>query len=95
MTKMEIAHIMHAELGIKQTMSKALIDSILNKVSNTLQAGEDVKIPSFGSFTVRRKTARMGRNPRTGESAEITPRQVVVFRPSQQFKQALLDNDAA
>jgi len=95
MTKMDIASIMHAELGIKQITSKALVDSILNKLSETLQAGEDVKIPSFGNFTVRHKSARIGRNPRTGESAEISSRQVVVFRPSRQFKQALLDNDGA
>ena len=59
---------------------------ILNKISKTLASGESVKLSSFGSFSVRSKSERIGRNPKTGEEVPILPRRVVVFRPSQVLK---------
>jgi len=93
MTKVDIARVIQQDVGLKHAKSIQLIDSILNKISNTLQSSEDVQISGFGRFSVHEKSARMGRNPRTGEQAEISARRVVTFRPSSSFKQALLEND--
>jgi len=95
MTKNDIARTIHQKVGLKNNHAITLIDSVLNKVSNTLISGQSVKLSGFGHFIVREKAARMGRNPRTGETAEITARQVVTFRPSRSFKQALLEKDVA
>lgn len=94
MTKADIVRTLHQQVGLSKTMSQTVIDSILDKVSSTLNAGEDVQISSFGHFMVRQKSARIGRNPRTGQRAEITARHVITFRPSKNFKQSLLEKDA-
>jgi len=94
MTKADIIHIIQQDIGLNKKTSQVVIDSILGKISRTLITGEDVKISSFGHFIVREKSARIGRNPRTGQTAEISARKVVTFRPSKIFKQSLLKNDA-
>ncbi|MDQ6974570.1 MAG: integration host factor subunit alpha [Mariprofundaceae bacterium] len=91
MTKADIAHTIQQHAKLNKTTSIRLIDSIFNHISHTLITGENVKISGFGHFIVREKSARMGRNPKTGEAAEISARRVVTFRPSQAFKQVLLE----
>ncbi|MDQ6991083.1 MAG: integration host factor subunit alpha [Mariprofundaceae bacterium] len=93
MTKVDIAHIIQQTVELNKQTSMFLIDCVLNKISDTLNTGENVQISGFGHFLVREKEARVGRNLNTGEAAEISARRVVIFRPSQIFKQALLDND--
>ena len=66
--------------------SADILESVLSKISETLAKGESVKISSFGSFSVRSKGQRIGRNPKTGEEVPILPRRVLVFRPSQVLK---------
>jgi integration host factor subunit alpha len=63
-----------------------MVETILTRISNALVKGENVKISSFGTFAVRDKGARMGRNPKTGEEVPIDPRRVLVFRPSHIMK---------
>ena len=69
--------------------SADLVESILDEISDSLVAGENVKISSFGSFVVRQKGGRVGRNPKTGEEVPIDPRRVLVFRPSQVLKERI------
>ena len=62
------------------------METVLGEMSNALIRGESVKISSFGSFTIRNKSERIGRNPKTGEEVPITPRRVVIFKPSHVLK---------
>ena len=73
-------------MGLSRNESAELLEAVLNEVSDALARGETVKISSFGSFSVRQKGQRIGRNPKTGEEVPILPRKVLVFRPSQVLK---------
>jgi len=66
--------------------SQELVEHILQEISSSLAEGEPVKLSSFGSFGIRQKGERVGRNPKTGEEVPITPRRVLVFRPSNIMK---------
>ena len=81
-TKADISKDIQEAAGLSKAESMKVTDSVLQHVCDTLIAGEEVKISGFGHFMLRKKSARMGRNPRTGEAAEIVERHVVVFRPS-------------
>jgi len=93
MTKADIIFNVHQHIGLNKKTSQMLVESVLNKISSTLIAGENIQISGFGHFMVREKSARMGRNPKTGQAAEISARRVITFRPSKSFKQGLLDRD--
>ncbi len=80
---------------ISRDQSAQLVEAILQAMSDALAAGEAVKISSFGAFEVRRKAARQGRNPKTGEPAEISERQVLVFRASHILKDRINADGAA
>jgi integration host factor subunit alpha len=83
---MDLAEAVHAEVGLSRNESADLVESVLNHVSDALVRGESVKISSFGTFAVRQKSARVGRNPKTGEEVPIHPRRVLSFRPSHLLK---------
>ena len=85
-TRSQLSEAVYQEVGLSRNESADLIESVLGKISDTLAQGESVKISSFGSFSVRSKGQRIGRNPRTGEEVPILPRKVLVFRPSQVLK---------
>ena len=85
-TRSQLSEAVYQEVGLSRNESADLIESVLGKISDTLAQGESVKISSFGSFSVRSKGPRIGRNPRTGEEVPILPRKVLVFRPSQVLK---------
>ena len=72
-----------------QPESSQLVETVLDKVSDALIAGENVKISSFGSFILRDKNRRIGRNPKTGEEVPIEPRRVLTFRPSQILRERI------
>jgi integration host factor subunit alpha len=78
----DIAEAMFKNIGLSRNESAEIVETILEKMSLALERGENVKISSFGTFSVNSKTRRIGRNPRTGEEVPITPRRVVTFRPS-------------
>lgn len=75
--------------GISKQTSTELLDSIIKTIIDSLAQGKNIKIPGFGTFSVRQKTPRPGRNPRTGQQVEITARKVVTLRPSALFKEKL------
>jgi integration host factor subunit alpha len=81
-TRVELTEAVQREIGLTYRESTRLVESVLGHMSDALVKGEDVKITKFGTFSVRSKTVRMGRNPRTGEDAVISPRRVIKFIPS-------------
>jgi integration host factor subunit alpha len=88
-TKSDIAGALHQRVGFTQKRSAELVDLILGLMKEALERGEKVKISGFGSFEVRRKPPRKGRNPQTGEEIVLAQRRVVTFRPSELLKERL------
>ena len=86
LTRMDLSEAVFREVGLSRNESAQLVESILQHMSNALVSGETVKISSFGTFSVRDKAARIGRNPKTGEEVPIHPRRVLTFRPSYLMK---------
>ncbi|MGR3364192.1 MAG: integration host factor subunit alpha [Maritimibacter harenae] len=87
LTRMDLSEAVFREVGLSRNESAQLVESVLGHVSDALVRGETVKISSFGTFSVRDKAARVGRNPKTGEEVPISPRRVLTFRPSQIMKE--------
>ncbi|MCD6035551.1 MAG: integration host factor subunit alpha [Rickettsiales bacterium] len=92
LTRAALTDAIYKEIGLSLAESASLVDDVLETVIIALEAGEDVKISSFGSFRRRQKNARIGRNPKTKQEAVITPRTVVTFHASNLLKQYLNDN---
>jgi integration host factor subunit alpha len=90
-TRADLAEAVYQEVGLSRNESADLVESVLQMISDELVSGSSVKISSFGSFLVRQKGGRMGRNPKTGEEVPIGPRRVLVFRPSQVLKAMVAD----
>jgi len=86
LTRSDLSEAVYREVGLSRNESADLVESILQHMSDALVKGETVKISSFGTFSVREKGARIGRNPKTGEEVPIEPRRVLVFRPSHILK---------
>ncbi len=86
LTRMDLAEAVHEEVGLSRNDSAELVETVLGHISDALVAGEQVKISSFGTFSVRDKAARIGRNPKTGEEVPIHPRRVLTFRSSHLMK---------
>ena len=89
LTRADLSEAVHRQIGLSRSESADLVKSVLDLVSITLEQGETVKLSSFGTFMVRQKNGRIGRNPKTGEEVPITPRRVLVFRPSQVMKNVI------
>jgi integration host factor subunit alpha len=85
-TRADLAEAVYQEVGLSRNESAELVEAVLNEMSSALTRGETVKISSFGSFFVRHKGQRVGRNPKTGEEVPIRPRRVLVFRASHVLK---------
>ena len=90
-TRADLSESVHAQVGLSRTESADLVKSVLDSVSEALIQGESVKLSSFGTFMVRQKNGRVGRNPKTGQEVPITPRRVLVFRPSHVLKKQVND----
>ncbi len=86
LTRMDLSEAVFREVGLSRNESAQLVESVLDNMSDALVKGEQVKISSFGTFSVREKSARVGRNPKTGEEVPINPRRVLTFRPSHLMK---------
>lgn len=86
LTRMDLSEAVFREVGLSRNESAQLVESVLDLMSDALVRGEQVKISSFGTFSVRDKSARVGRNPKTGEEVPINPRRVLSFRPSHLMK---------
>jgi len=85
-TRADLAEAVYQEVGLSRNESAQLLETVLDEISSAFIKDEVVKISSFGSFSVRQKGQRIGRNPKTGEEVPILPRKVLVFRPSQVLK---------
>ena len=85
-TRADLSESVFQEVGLSRNESSDLVETILGEVVEALARGESVKISSFGSFTVRDKGQRVGRNPKTGQEVPILPRRVLVFRASNVLK---------
>ncbi len=90
-TRSSLSEAVYRNVGLSRNESAALVDSVFNEISKSLIDGKDVKISSFGTFIVRNKKERVGRNPKTGEEVAITARQVVTFRSSNVLKSEVAD----
>lgn len=86
LTRVDLCEAIYQKIGLSRTESSDIIESVLQEVSAVLVEGGDVKLTSFGTFSVRSKSARIGRNPKTGEEVPITPRRVLSFRASHVLK---------
>lgn len=86
LTRAEIAEAINRKLGLSRSESLAMVESILGHMSDALANGENLKISGFGTFLLRDKGQRVGRNPKTGVEVPITPRRVLTFRASQMLK---------
>ncbi len=93
LTRMDLSEAVFREVGLSRNESSQLVEAVLDHMSDALVAGEQVKISSFGTFSVRDKTARVGRNPKTGEEVPINPRRVLTFRPSHLMKDRVADGN--
>ena len=93
LTRMDLSEAVFREVGLSRNESAELVETVLQHVSDALVAGEQVKISSFGTFSVRDKAARMGRNPKTGEEVPIQPRRVLSFRPSHLMKDRVAEGN--
>ena len=87
LTRMDLSEAVFREVGLSRNESAELVEAVLTHMSDALVRGEQVKISSFGTFSVREKAARVGRNPKTGEEVPIQPRRVLTFRPSHLMKE--------
>lgn len=85
-TRAELSEAVYQRVGLSRTESAALVELVLKELSDCLARGETVKLSSFGSFVVRSKGERVGRNPKTGVEVPIEPRRVMVFKPSNILK---------
>ncbi|MEL6765972.1 MAG: integration host factor subunit alpha [Pseudomonadota bacterium] len=95
LTRADLTEAVYREIGLSRNESADLVELILEEISGALVRGEHVKISSFGTFAVRDKGPRIGRNPKTGEEVPIDPRRVLVFRPSHIMKERInLDAEA-
>ncbi|MEO0485046.1 MAG: integration host factor subunit alpha [Pseudomonadota bacterium] len=93
LTRMDLSEAVFREVGLSRNESSQLVETVLDEMSDALVRGEQVKISSFGTFSVREKSARVGRNPKTGEEVPISPRRVLTFRPSHLMKDRVADGN--
>jgi integration host factor subunit alpha len=95
-TRADLCEAVYQKVGLSRTESATLVEQVLKEITDCLERGETVKLSSFGSFVVRKKGQRIGRNPKTGKEVPISPRRVMVFKPSAILKQRInSDSDAS
>jgi integration host factor subunit alpha len=88
-TRADLCEAIYKKVRLSRSQSAKLVEHVLKEITECLERGETVKLSSFGLFVVRKKGKRMGRNPKTGEEAPISPRRVVMFKPSAILKQRI------
>ena len=93
LTKKEIINSIYMQIGFSKIISENLLDDIINIIINNLKKHKKIKISNFGTFTIRSKKSRVGRNPKTKEKKNISERNVVLFKPSKDFKSYINKNE--
>ena len=91
-TKMELANILFDELGLNKREAKEFVELFFEEIRSALENGDNVKFSGFGSFSVRDKPQRPGRNPKTGQEIPVSARRVVTYKASQKIKDRVADN---
>ena len=86
LTRADLSEAVFKSVGLSRNESSQMVEDILEEICSALSRGDTVKLSSFGTFSVRQKSQRMGRNPKTGTEVPIAPRRVLVFRPSHVLK---------
>ncbi|MEM7303526.1 MAG: integration host factor subunit alpha [Pseudomonadota bacterium] len=93
LTRADLCEAVYQKVGLSRTESADLVEMVLEEICDAVVRGDSVKLSSFGSFLVRNKNERIGRNPKTGEEVPITPRRVMVFKPSNVLKNRVLNGN--
>ena len=86
LTRMDLSEAVFSEVGLSRNESAQLVEAVLDHMSDALVSGEQVKISSFGTFSVRDKTARVGRNPKTGDAVDLNGKYVPYFKPDKELR---------
>lgn len=94
LTRVDLAEAVYLQVGLSRTESADLVEQVIEEIGNTIVSGESVKLSSFGTFQVRDKRERVGRNPKTGEEVPISERRVMVFKPSAILKDEVLKGNS-
>ena len=87
LTKKDLVNLVYMQLGFSKQISENLIEDFLSTIVSNIQKEKKLKLSKFGTFSIRQKKSRIGRNPKTKETKLITGRNVVLFRPSKEFKE--------
>ena len=94
-TKADLANTLFEQLGLNKREAKEFVELFFEKIRESLESGESVKLSGFGGFSVRDKKSRPGRNPKTGEDVPVTPRRVVTYKASQKVKDRIAKNNVS
>ena len=94
-TKADLANTLFEQLGLNKREAKEFVELFFEKIRESLESGESVKLSGFGGFSVRDKKSRPGRNPKTGEEVPVTPRRVVTYKASQKVKDRIVKNNTS
>ena len=93
LTKKDLVNLVYMQLGFSKEISENLINDFLSSIIFNIKNEKKLKLSKFGTFSIRRKKARIGRNPKTKETKIISDRDVVLFKPSKEFKELINNND--
>ena len=93
LTKKDLVNLVYMQIGFSKLIAENLIEEFFNLIISSLKKEKKIKISKFGTFSVRQKKSRIGRNPKTKEEKKISERNVVLFKPSKEFKQLINNND--
>ena len=93
LTKKDIINSIYMQLGYSKKVSENILDDFINEIVNSIALNKKVKISNFGTFSLKRKKSRVGRNPKTKEEKIIKERNVVLFKPSKEFKEYINKNE--
>jgi len=92
LTKKDLVNLVYMQIGFSKQVSEHLIDDFFSLIISNLQNEKKIKLSNFGTFSVRQKKTRIGRNPKTKEKKTISERNVILFKPSKEFKEFINDN---
>ena len=87
LTKKDLVNLIYMQLGFSKQIATSLIDDLLSTILNNIKNEKKLKLSKFGTFSIRQKKSRIGRNPKTKETKIISSRNVVLFKPSKEFKE--------
>tara|TARA_B000000437_G_C11479627_1_gene238244 strand:- start:252 stop:551 length:300 start_codon:yes stop_codon:yes gene_type:complete len=95
LTKKDLVNMVYMQIGFSKQISESLIDEFFSLIIKNLEKEKKIKISKFGTFFIRKKNSRIGRNPKTKEEKKISERNVVLFKPSKEFREFInIKNDA-